>query len=552
LVKAKELLILFTESPLKPMFTPGKHQHPGIDPILLLILTAAAFLLFFKLDHRPLWQDEAETACLARNVLRTGLPSVFDGKNLISQEEGGEFGQDHIWRWSPWVQIYTAALAFRLGGFETAVARFPFALMGLISILMTYALIRSRFGDIAWARLSAAFLTFSVPFLMFSRQCRYYGICFFLVLLALTAFQSKWQSGKGPAVLLIVSLVLLFHTNYLVFLSFAPALSVAALLFYPDKVPLKRSLALFVICLLLLIPGLWLYRIGDQAGMIKLVRVPGYLISYHGDLFQYLVPFPVALMILWRLIRRLPGLPSSSVEQKERFVLFLSLIILVNIICLAFVPHRFFRYLAHLIPLCSIILAWGIIRVWPVHKPAAVFLALLIGLTNWMHVLPMEWMHLQPKPVYNDSNTLSSCNVPLRLYLKELFGGYTDINQRLIDFFRDKGKPGHVILTTYGDLPLQFYTPCVVLGGLQGRVPKPGEQPDWVVRRLDTHLRRGDILPKSNQFIRDLLLLDRDYEKLVLPYPDERYGNRAAPKTHRFVSPDGTLEKITIYRKKSG
>jgi len=42
-----------------------------IDGWLIAILAAAAFLLFFRLDHRPFWQDEAETACLARNVLRS-------------------------------------------------------------------------------------------------------------------------------------------------------------------------------------------------------------------------------------------------------------------------------------------------------------------------------------------------------------------------------------------------------------------------------------------------------------------------------------------------
>ena len=37
------------------------------------------FLLFYQLDNRLLWGDEAETALLAKNVLRFGIPKTTDG-----------------------------------------------------------------------------------------------------------------------------------------------------------------------------------------------------------------------------------------------------------------------------------------------------------------------------------------------------------------------------------------------------------------------------------------------------------------------------------------
>jgi hypothetical protein len=47
-----------------------------------------------------------------------------------------------------------------------------------------------------------------------------------------------------------------------------------------------------------------------------------------------------------------------------------------------------------------------------------------------------------------------------------------------IQFFQTYAQPQDIILTTYGDLPLQFYTPYQVIGGLQGRVSS-SRPPDW-------------------------------------------------------------------------
>ena len=58
---------------------------------IMIILALAAFLLLFGLDNRPFWQDEAETAGLAKNVLKYGVPRAYDGVNIISQEQGREF-----------------------------------------------------------------------------------------------------------------------------------------------------------------------------------------------------------------------------------------------------------------------------------------------------------------------------------------------------------------------------------------------------------------------------------------------------------------------------
>src|SRR5262249_2354985 len=139
------------------------------DPCLYAVLALGAVLIFWNLGERYLWQDEAETALLAKSILLTGLPTACDGKNVISQELSREFGPDYLWRWSPWLQFYLAAGSFALFGPNTLSARLPFAVLGLLAIPLTYWLARRFLGCVNIARLSSLILATSVPFLLHTR-----------------------------------------------------------------------------------------------------------------------------------------------------------------------------------------------------------------------------------------------------------------------------------------------------------------------------------------------------------------------------------------------
>jgi hypothetical protein len=518
-----------------------------LDPVLVVILVAVTFLLLFRLDHRPFWQDEAETACLARNVLKYGVPQAFDGVNLISQEEGREFNGDYLWRWSPWLQIYLTAAAFKIGGLSTWVGRLPFALLGLACVILVYLLIKHHYRDLAWARWAAALLAFSVPFLLFARQCRYYSAGAFLVLVSLYAFRQQWQSRWGPALLLVGSLGLLFYSNYLIFLTYAGALLLAAVLFYLREMANGRTFIIVIFLGLTLVPGLAIFRIWEQASMVDLLPLWTSLNRYFGDLFQFMVPLPVALALIWRWRR--PGIPQ---DPKERFAVFLTLIILVNLSLLALIPYCEHRYMIHLYPLGAILLGWVVLKVWRYQKFCGALLGLLLLFTNWLQVVPLDWLRITNRPMHNDLFMLTYPNLPLKLYVGELLSPYPDVNRNLIQFFKTNAQPGETILITYDDLPLQFYTDCRVLGGLQGGVPlPPGETPDWVVKRWHTRWNRDLNLIKSEDFIRKNLNLAEDYQAVVLPFEDEIFGNRADPYYHRFVPPVEPLSLLTIYQKRS-
>ena len=326
-----------------------------------------------------------------------------------------------------------------------------------------------------------------------------------------------------------------------------PALLVGIWL-YPREFPVKRTTIIILATLLIIAPGLLIFRIQEQSQIMNLIVIPKNIEDYFGALFQYMIPLPIAVYLLWRWRRIFwtsAGIPG---ESEEKFILFLGLIIVGNLIFLSLAPQCEHRYLVHLYPLCAIILGWIILRTWRYDKISGALLAFLLFFTNWLNLVPMDWLHITNRPKHNDRQMLTYPNLPLRLFLTELFSTYPDVNRNFIRFFQTQARPGDIILTTYGDLPLQFYTPFQVIGGLQGHI-SPSRPPDWVVSRYEIRYNRDYHLQDSEKFIREQLSLAADYQAIILPWEDEPFGNRADPYYHRFVPADRPLAQVVIYKK---
>ena len=281
---------------------------------------------------------------------------------------------------------------------------------------------------------------------------------------------------------------------------------------------------------------------------MNFIFIPLNLEQYFSGFFQYMVPLPIFLYLVWRWRRIFWNRSAIPAEPGERFVLFLVLIILGNIILLSLAPQCEHRYLLHLYPLGAIILGWVICQAWRYYKISAVLLAFLLLFTNWLNLMPMYWLHIANRPMDTNRHMLTYPNLPLKLYLTELFLGYPDVNRNFIEFFQTHGRPGDIILTTYGDLPLQFYTSYQVVGGLQGKISLT-RPPDWVVPRWETRWNRSYHLNDSELYIRDKLSLATDYRLINLPWADEAFGNRPDPYSHHFIPVAQPLAEVVIYKK---
>lgn len=285
---------------------PSAHK----DPFLWAILAAAALLLFWDLDGRTLWQDEAETALLGRNILRFGIPIAFDGTNVVSQEVSREFGPDFLWRWSPWVQFYTAAASLAVFGSTTLAARLPFALLGFLTIPLTYRLACRFFGSLLVARLSALFLTLSVPFLLHVRQARWYAPAYLLLVLLLSSLSGLVRGQRFAFAGFVTAGVLLFYTNYFVALGVLVALLISAPLLSWERAFLFRFLKASYLILLFILPGMSFFQVLDKKGVLTVAHVMAQFRVCQGSYFTFLLPLPM-LAVLCRRASALNKYPES-------------------------------------------------------------------------------------------------------------------------------------------------------------------------------------------------------------------------------------------------
>src|SRR5271156_6095264 len=130
---------LMLEPLRKPQTQTSAFEMIAQDRVLWAIVALAGLLIFWSLSGRYLWQDEAETALLGQNILKFAVPKAYDGTNIVSQEAGREFNTKvYVWRWSPWLQYYLAAMSIGIFGPSTLAARLPFAILGFLTVPATY------------------------------------------------------------------------------------------------------------------------------------------------------------------------------------------------------------------------------------------------------------------------------------------------------------------------------------------------------------------------------------------------------------------------------
>jgi 4-amino-4-deoxy-L-arabinose transferase-like glycosyltransferase len=499
----------------------------GADWVVAVLLGVAGILLLARLDNGYLWQDEAETALLARHTLQFGYPRAFDGRNLIEEPLG--YGPAHAWIYSPWLPFYLLAAVFAVAGESTGMARLPFALCGLASIWLTWRLACALTEDRRIHRLSVALLTCSVPFLLHMRQCRYYALTTALVLAVCLAYgrllkrRTRWDPSW-----LGVSLVLLFHTNFGTFIP-----TFAALLLHQmgwGDGPSRRRLVVIAgaVALLTLPWALFAWRQGF-VGSWTLERAMDHLEYYVRVTNKYLMPlaFLAAASAAWALWRRVVAAERGGAGPwRGRPALTsppLAWALIVMVACHAaflLIPNqRHMRYLIPILPLLAIGEAWWL-----------AVLANRLRLAGWVVVALAVFTNVLHSP---------HVRVPLVAFLDELTHPYTGPMEGVVHYLRRHGRPDEVVKIPYDDRTLMFYSRL--------RVDVPSaflreSYPEWIV------IRRPWIPAEffaSEYFGR----IEATYERIELDAPDIRWQNREDPGSHQFRTVRGA-PRVVIYRRR--
>jgi len=518
------------------------QRHDGILIAGILVLIAGAILIFSNLSNRYLWEDEAETALLGRNILTYGIPKAFDGKNLISQELGRDYNKNYVWRWTPWLDKYIAALSFKILGEGTFQARVPFAFMGILSLISVYFLTRLIFKDPWMGVLSMVFLTLSIPFLLYVRQCRYYSIAILGSIWVLYFFFEMLQHKKRAVFGLFLAMTVLFHSNYLIFAGMTFSLITSFLIFYFNFKTLLRGLWSFVLIFFINMPWFIFFNIlGKMGEAEKQSPVEANLLNYYSSINQF--SFPWLAVLLFSLIAFLLRKRKNLLEaEPARPMLFLFVFIVSYVIFISFAPWYFFRYIVNLLPVFAILSACMCRALWSWNRVfGALFMAtlLLTGIFHRSSTYPFN------NPLYEqildaEGSKTRTVLFPLGEYLYEITHDFDGPIEGIVKFLGKKAKPDDRVFISYGDLPLKFYTALDIKGGQTGEDLSSWPPPDWIIIRSFFRFSDRPAMKKDADQMRDYLntrIPKPEYRLMEIPYVDIYWENIPEPLFHRFRTP---------------
>jgi hypothetical protein len=532
------------------------HFVPVVHIVLpLLIAVAASCWLLPSLGNGMLWQDEAQTALLARTTLRYGVPIAFDGGNSLSQESGDDYGPHGLWKWHMWLPFYVLAGFFKLFGESTAVARLPFALFGVATVVLTYFTALQLWRDTKTAVLACVLELACIPFELLVRQCRYYSPSMFFALLTFYAYLRIINGWRRGWILLGIAGVLLMNSHFIYLATAFGAIYLHAALWHRDRWRplLKASILAGILCLP---PVLWLATLSYKNyshSVVTLQSLRFQTRTYCKLFLKQIVPYPLLLIPMAagvrilldrrfaeRVFRRRLRLgetsdlireaaSSGNVEQSSsdsvqtakgpvdprfQFHPWLALLepwalpILFAVLTLAtiapFTPYPFFRYLGPLIAPLLILVARSVI----VAFRTQVVLGILATVC-----LAVWW--------------------PISSYVYELQHPFIGPIEGIVQLLNAQGKPGDVVVASYGDLPLKFYTRDRVYGGMAGDDLSKAVGARWLILRIH---RVSDRIQPVRDFIRQQIATNPHYHKITLDVPDTEFENREEPKEHSFAT----------------
>lgn len=444
-----------------------------------------AVLMFTNLGSNYLWEDEGDTAALAVNILKFGVPKAWDGVSFLDSDKGARLNEELVMVSHPWLQYYLTAASFALFGENNCAARLPFALAGWLTILATYLCVYDLTQNRWTSVCSSALLTGSVQFLLFCRQCRYYPLSMFLGCLLVWIF-FRMRSAR-PTVLFAVISILLFHSHpfgivlvgALGLISFGCPSFASQRRFYCLASP---AIAIFTL------PWIALAHSG-YAENSQLARSAA---QFCGRLVQYVIECAsvtplVGIVILglicalrWALQAK-TGDPGSEKPQQELLGKNQSGLLLVTFVTLFCYDvtiastestddlwHIGIRYTTAIMPLTAMAAAVLIMKISRARVAIWLSILLLFLLTTVAQMTP--WIFWGRKVATFDGKEVIEAHLPrnyadrflntgyLLAFLRELRQENPGTFAKICQFLRENAKAGDVVITNYDWEPLYFYT----------------------------------------------------------------------------------------------
>ncbi|RPI55949.1 MAG: hypothetical protein EHM55_06315 [Acidobacteria bacterium] len=522
-------------------------RRPDLVVVLIALLSLPLFL--YGLGNTYLWQDEAQTALLGRSVLRYGVPMVGQGTESLSAHMGADAGLHGIYFQISWLQAYVTAASFRLFGESSWSARVPFALAGWLCVpLIAWVVVRAG-GNRAAARVAALLTATSIPFIVCSRQSRYYALTTAAVLLVAATYAIVVERAALRRPIGLASAAFAASATLLV-LSFdvtaMGVLGVIAIHWALFSGQSRRATPFWVSWGVAVVVMLGWIGVSfsapmrtDNAGLGAMPnRIWHGTFFYLGQIDSYVVPLPLAALAVLALRgrTRAPAILLGALAVGAVAGVLLS-------------PYRFFRYIVPALPLIFGLTALGLVALAETGRIAKIAATAIVAVLATSTAL-QSLSHSVTGALAASTGiiTVRNRSVPVRVPLADLLQELRDPPRgpiaAAIGHLKSHARPDDAIVTTYGELPLKFHTSLKVYGGETAQLPADGERVRWIwPRHLTTYTSvRGAVEWVEGELARGA------YERIELDAIDRRWENREDPAEHVFTNPGPPGPPVVLYR----
>lgn len=189
----------------------NRFLRPILDSAFLFL---CGIMLFSRLGHYSLWDDEAMVALSSQGISSSGDTIATHGDNIVAYRSGLLL-HGLCDRSTPPLAAYLAALSIWLFGPTSFAARIPFALIGMsLMCLVVWVLKKIKVPNLDSFFLYLA-ITGNVSLFLYLRQCRYYAPTILFVSLIILLY-ATWDTHRKKNLLWIILIFpMLFSANYM-------------------------------------------------------------------------------------------------------------------------------------------------------------------------------------------------------------------------------------------------------------------------------------------------------------------------------------------------
>lgn len=444
------------------------------------VLGVGLALMLTSLGKDYLWADEGDTAVLAANIVKYGVPRAWDGVTFVDSDKGARLNNNLVMVTNPWLQYYVTAASFLIFGQTAFSARLMFALAGWFTVLLSYRLVIRATGNRHAGFASGAILVFSVPFLLYCRQCRYYALSMLLTVVLIQIFL-EMKSRRQSATFALAAIAL-FHTQPL---SAVPVVALGLLTIISRRFATQRRLFWQISPIIAVLTLPWTVFAGS--GYAESMAAVRSFAQFVGRIVQYLVECAsitpliggIALLLITMLRKRTPvdgtdadGQPTN--RQGDNIVWVTFSVLVVNAVVIAATQPADslwrigIRYTTAMLPLIAMTVGISFARISRDHVAPSLTLLAVIVFTKFGQLTP--WIFWGKNVASFDGKEVIEAHLPSNgmerffntrqqwAFLSDLFKPNGGTIASLSAFLHEHAESGDKLITNYEWEPLYFHT----------------------------------------------------------------------------------------------